>query len=64
MILWQQVETIFRKVPKDLASTRLVELEARAAFMRNEVLSKARAASERGWMKFGHAARDGLFPGL
>jgi hypothetical protein len=48
MILWQQVEGIFRKVPKDLASTRLVELEARAAFMRNEVLPKARAASERG----------------
>jgi hypothetical protein len=47
MILWQQVESIFRKVPKDLASTRLVELEARAAFMQHEVLLKARAASER-----------------
>jgi hypothetical protein len=44
MILWQRIESIFRKVPKDLASTRLVELEARAAFMHNEVLPKARAA--------------------
>ena len=48
MILWERVEKILRNVPKHLASTRLFELEERAAFMRNEVAPKARAALRRG----------------
>jgi hypothetical protein len=52
MILWRLVEKVMRKVPKRLASTRLAELQARGAFMRNEVASKARAArSRRRWRR-------------
>jgi hypothetical protein len=44
MILWERVERILRNVPRHLASTRLIDLEARADFMRNEVAPNARAA--------------------
>jgi hypothetical protein len=49
MILWQQVEGIFCSVPTDLQSTRLAELQARAAFMKSEVAPKARALAR--WWK-------------
>jgi hypothetical protein len=47
MILWRRVEKIMRKVPKRLASTRLAEFRARAAFMRAQVKPQARAARRR-----------------
>jgi hypothetical protein len=49
MILWQQVEDIFCAVPTDLQSTRLAELQARAAFMKSEVAPRARALAR--WWK-------------
>jgi hypothetical protein len=53
MILWRCVEKTLRKTPKRLASTRLAEFQARAAFMRQEVAPKARAAraSRRWWRR-------------
>jgi len=41
MILWQQIETILRKTPARLRSTRCAELEMRGAFMRNVVAPRA-----------------------
>ena len=53
MILWRHVEKIMRKVPKRLASTRLDEFKARAAFIRTEVAPKAQAVrnSRRWWRR-------------
>jgi hypothetical protein len=48
MILWRCVEKILRKPPPGLRSTRLAEFEKRAAFMRTEVASRARAARSPG----------------
>jgi hypothetical protein len=44
MILWRHIEKILRKVPKRLASTRLGEFQARAAFIRTEIAPRAQAA--------------------
>jgi len=43
MILWRCLEKAMRKVPKQFASARLAEFEARGAFMHREVALKARA---------------------
>ncbi len=52
MIMWRCIEKILRKVPKRFASTRLDEFRARAAFIRAEVLPKARAVREsRRWWR-------------
>jgi hypothetical protein len=44
MVIWEQIETIIRNTPSHFASTRLFELEARGAFMRDEVSPIANAA--------------------
>lgn len=54
MVLWRRIETIMRKVPKRLASTRRDEFAARGDFIRGEVAPLARAARarRRWWQRF------------